>query len=236
MLPPAAFQRLWLNEWVTGQGDALEAADIEAAIDPKLRPMTGVEDEWIFAGGLDLGVRRDHSAFCVIDINFKLQRMRLAHCQTWAPLPGQSVDLQAVADHVLSESQWYRCPVFYDPHQAAMLAQQLERAGVLIEAVPFTGSNLNAMASVLLQAFRERRIDLYPEPRLIEDLNKLLIVQKSYGYRLEAPRDKSGHADLATAFAIALYKSAEAMPVIDRLPKAEVVWAPDWPPWDTPFF
>jgi hypothetical protein len=38
----------------------------------------------------------------------------------------------------------------------------------------------------------------------VADLGRLTIVEKSYGYRLEAVRDEHGHADLATALAIAL--------------------------------
>src|SRR5262249_788486 len=44
--------------------------------------------------------------------------------------------------------------------------------------------------------------ELYPDP-LVEDLSKLTLEERNYGYRLSAKRDKAGHADKATALAIA---------------------------------
>ena len=45
---------------------------------------------------------------------------------------------------------------------------------------------------------------MYGHRALVADLSRLTIVEKSYGYKLEAVRNESGHADLATALAIAL--------------------------------
>jgi phage terminase large subunit-like protein len=94
--------------------------------------------------------------------------------------------------------------VGYDPYQAALLAQRLELQLVKMQEVTFTGNNLNMMASTLLDVFRSRRLTLYDHPQLITDLGRLSIEEKSYGHRLSATRDESGHADLATALAIAL--------------------------------
>jgi hypothetical protein len=66
---------------------------------------------------------------------------------------------------------------------------------------------MDSMASALLESFRTRSIDLYPEPDLIRDLSRLRIVEKSYGFRLEATRDATGHADRATALTLALLGS-----------------------------
>ena len=85
------------------------------------------------------------------------------------------------------------------------MAQQLVARGVRCVEVPFVGQQLNRMASTLLQVFREARIDLYRDADLLDDLSRLSIVEKSFGYKLEAPHDrKKGHADRAFALAIAL--------------------------------
>jgi L-alanine-DL-glutamate epimerase-like enolase superfamily enzyme len=104
--------------------------------------------------------------------------------------------------------------ILFDPHQAILLAQQLAARGLTLFEMPFTGPNCNKMASALLQAFRERRIDLYRDAdgdRLIDDLGRLTIVEKSFGYKLEASHDpNTGHADRAFALAIALPAALEA--------------------------
>ena len=52
--------------------------------------------------------------------------------------------------------------------------------------------------------FRERTISLYDDQELLRGLGKLSIVERSFGCKLEATRDKGGHADKAFALAIAL--------------------------------
>ena len=60
------------------------------------------------------------------------------------------------------------------------------------------------MASALLQAFGEKRIDLYHDEDLLRDLRWLAISEKQWGYKLEPKRDSEGHGDRAIALAIAL--------------------------------
>ena len=85
-----------------------------------------------------------------------------------------------------------------------------------MEPMKFVGQNLTKMASTLIQVFSGRRIDLIRDPQLIDDLLRLSIVERPYGYRLEAVSDDRGHADRATALAIALPIAAE----ISELPIA----------------
>ena len=164
-----------------------------------------------YVAGLDLGIKHDHSALVVLAANHGTQRIRLALCQSWAPdaVTGK-VDLEAVEAAVAEAHQRYQfATIGYDPYQAELMAQRLIRQGVPAQEVPFVGANLNRMATVLLEIFRSRRIDLYPCERLVADLRRLVIVEKPYGHKLEATRDADGHADTATAFAIALPAAAD---------------------------
>ncbi len=65
------------------------------------------------------------------------------------------------------------------------------------------------MAQRVLEVFKNRTIELYEHPELIHDLKKLNIISRSFGYKLEAASDATGHADLAFAFAIALPAAVE---------------------------
>lgn len=65
LLPHIAYRRLWLNEWTSGSGDALDPADIERAV--TLRgPLRRRPRGWLFAAGLDLGLSRDKAALAVV--------------------------------------------------------------------------------------------------------------------------------------------------------------------------
>lgn len=200
---------LRLFEGVSSRGgDALDAASIEDAITldgPDLIP----NDDFGHCIGLDLSTKRDHSAVVVLGGDWRRRRVRLAHCESWAPVDGQ-VDLQAVQTTTENLARRYGATVYFDPHQAHLMAQQLRSRGIHCVEVPFVGQNLNRMASAVLQTFRERRIDLYRDDALLADLSKLSIVERSFGYKLEAPADEMGHADRAFALAIALPAALEA--------------------------
>jgi len=65
LLPSIAFDRLWLNRWTSGSGDALLPGDIDASI--RLRgPARGPKPGRIYVAGLDIGLARDATAFCVV--------------------------------------------------------------------------------------------------------------------------------------------------------------------------
>jgi phage terminase large subunit-like protein len=213
------FDRLWQGIWASGTGDALDADDITAAIVHNLPPLYPGEPGYGFIGGMDLGTRHDHSALCILAMHLPTQRLRLAHIQSWAPGPDGQIDLIDVQATALDLARTYcGCGFIYDPHQAELMAQQLRLKGVPMQPVPFVRKNLDLMANTLLQTFRSRQIDLFPDPELIRDLGRLSIVERGFGYKLEAPKDKkAGHCDKAFALAIALPFANEAM---SRVPPA----------------
>lgn len=229
MLPRKVFARLWLNLWQAEIGDALEAEDIAAAVVPGLMPMRGDESGFIFVGGIDLGTRRDRSAVIVIGANTETRRLQLGYCQSWAAPPAGTVDLEAVRDAVIDVHFRFRLSrCLFDPYQAMLLAQQASRAGVPMMEFPFSGANCHKMASAILEVFRSRRIDLFDESQLLRDLSRLRIVEKSFGWKLEAPHDGEGHADSAFALAIALPAAVELagwgsfVPRVDRSPVVDL--------------
>ena len=183
----------------------MDEADIQAAI-TALGPLPYRRANEFAVAGLDLGVKQDHSALVVVVGNRDTQQLRLAHAQSWAPSPvTRKVDLIAVERAVIEAHQRFGLESLgYDPHQAALMAQRCQLRGVPMKELTFTGANLTRMASTLLDVFRSRRLELFPHPRLIADLSRLTIEEKSYGYRLTAMRDETGHADLAVALTIAL--------------------------------
>lgn len=198
--------RLYYGHWPSTAGDALDADDLAAAVDETLYPMHGKSPGWFFVGGLDLGIKQDHSALVVVGGHRETQQLRLAYAQSWQPQRGTGkVDLIAVERALLDADRRFGFATCgYDPYQAALMAQRVSLQRVKMQEMTFTGANLNLMASTLLDVFRSRTLRLYRHSALIADLQRLTIEERSYGYRLSATRDERGHADLATALAIAL--------------------------------
>ena len=209
----ARFKRLFYGMWSSGGGDALDPDDLAAAVDRTLRPMTGLEPGFKFVGGLDLSVKQDHSGFVVVGVDGEHQRIQLADVWHWKPVGRPAkVDLVKVENAILEAKKRFRLArVCYDQYQAALMAQRLGNVGIKMQEVLFSGKGLDLMASTLLDVFRSRRFDMYEHKRLLDDLGRLSIVEKTYGYKLEAVRDDTGHADVATALAVCLPTAMEFM-------------------------
>lgn len=260
LLPPAAYQRLWLNVWASGAGDALDANDIDAALTLPAPPPPHPQPGFAYAGGLDLGLSRDHSAFVIVgrhvghytpapaptrtptrreeladdlelhdphadasgtnsifaartendnDTDFLFHtgtnRIQLTDVRAWTPPGGGKTDLSAIEAAILTAHKTFGLQrINYDPWQAELLAQRLRSRGVPMAPVAATGDGLRRLARAVLEVFSERSVDLFAEADLVRDLRSCRVIEKSYGVRLDFPRNASGHGDRATAFALAV--------------------------------
>lgn len=220
---PGEFNRVWLNQWQTGEGDALDPADLAACC--TLRRPQEPNGRLEFVAGLDLGLKKDHAALVVLAVDGERQKLRLASCQSWKPewdpaTKTNQVDLKAVhAACQDAEAKYRLAALYYDPWQAAFMAQLLRDDSLNMVEQSFVGQNTNRFALALLEAVKGRILELWdtekhldPEGELlIKDLSRLKIVQKSYGFKLESSRDDDGHADRATALALMLPQATQFM-------------------------
>lgn len=201
------YLRLWEGVWVPSTGDALSPEDVEASV--KLDGPAGSKDGYIYAAGLDLGTRRDHSALVVCGSRPGSGIVEVASVESWKPAGG-TVDLVAVRKACEEAAERYGLlGIWYDPSQAVLMSQELQAAGIPTWPVNFRGESLGVMASTLLQAFRDRSIRLYRDDDLLNDLGRLSIQERTWGYKLVAASDEAGHADRAIALAIVLPVMAE---------------------------
>lgn len=208
VLPPLVFDRLWLNIWSTGSGDALQATDIDAAL-LLAGPVGAREDGFAYFSGIDLSVSRDHSALVVVG-KHHTGRIRLARVLSWAPPKGGKIELALVEKAVLELNETFHPHFFLDPYQGELLHQNVTKQGVIIETVPFVGASLVEMASGLVEVFSSRVIELFPDAALLSDLRRLRIKESPAGWRLDAPRTAAGHCDRATALALAVLGARRA--------------------------
>jgi len=203
MLPPVAFDRLWLNRWTSGSGDAVDESDLQTALRLDSQPMQR-EPGLVYVAGLDLGLSRDATALVVIGCDSSGERVKLVDVQAWMPQGGR-VSIEAIEQAVIDAHQrWGLSSVAVDPWQASYLCERLRAHGVPTVETPFTAKNLQTMATAVVDAFRDKAIELYDDPALLADLRKLRIIERSFGFRLDAVRNKQGHADRAIALALAL--------------------------------
>jgi hypothetical protein len=198
------YLRLWWGRWVSGSGDAIDPEDVAAAVNASTL-LVGRQTDWALAAGLDLSVKRDHSGFCVVARN-GAGRLAVPFCNGWAPNPSTGrVDISQIEETIFSVNARFGLHhIFYDPHQAAYLAERLIKRGVKMVEYTFAGKNLDLLASTLMEVFREHNIDLPDNPELIADIGNLMIVDKSWGHKLEATHDAEtgSHADRGIALAL----------------------------------
>lgn len=157
--------------------------------------------------GMDLGIKHDHSAVAVLGVNLQERAIKVPLWKCWKPNPliGK-VNLQEIREWVAVQSGVWRInSVVYDPAQAELMAQDLERK-VPMREMAFSGGNCNLMAETLIQVLENNRLVCYDdaEGTLRRDFGKLNIEERRYGFKLEATSDEFGHADVATAIIIAL--------------------------------
>jgi hypothetical protein len=204
------YARLFWGVWQSGSGDALEEEDIEAAItqDGPLSVSDTELAKWTFVGALDLGIKRDHSAFVVLGVRAKSQRVRLCWVQHWKPPKGGQVIVADVRNHILDvhRRRFHLRRLVFDPSQCLDTAQQLRRAGMVCDELVLSSKSVQDMiAAAMVEMFRLRQIDLYRHPQLIRDLGRISIQENGFGQqRLTAVRDADGHADVGTALAYGL--------------------------------
>lgn len=204
LLPASVFSRVWEGVYSAGTTDALDEATIMAAVVEE-NGLSGGEEDWQFFSGIDLGIARDHSSICVVGKNRTTRRYRLARTWRWVPRNGQKVDLISVRDTIVQIHQAYNPRWFADPWQLELLAQELQRIGIYLELVPFSGTALSEMASSVIETLNDRIFTMHRDEGLINDLRQLRLKESPSGFRLDAARTAtSGHADAATALALSL--------------------------------
>jgi len=221
--PTSRYNRLWWGKWSSGKGDALDEEDIDRCFclpGPILKP----EKDWYYIAGLDLGITHDHSGLVALGVNPTEQKIRVVNLKGWNPKDTNGkVDLIHVENtcrawHKMYDFVWFGC----DPTEAQLSMQQLTRDGIPMQEMTFSsGKNLTLMAESLIQVVEGGILECYEdeEGRLRRDFGKFNIVEKQYGYKLEAVSDEYGHADVGTALVICLPQA------IDMLKGRVSMWA-----------
>jgi len=215
----AEHRRLWLGQWISGRGGAVEDEAIDACF-VLPGPLEEPEDGWRYVAGLDLGISHDHSGLVVVGANQKLQMCKVAFLRGFIPsIPndrGQNeVDAADVERQCLWAAKHFHVSWFgYDPAAGgSFMAQHLRSRGVTMKEMSFSSpKNRSLMAVSFVQIIKAARLQCFEdrEGRLRRDFGKFQIVPKvPSGYALEAVSDEWGHADVGTALLICLPRAIQ---------------------------
>jgi hypothetical protein len=229
------YRRLWEGKWISGTGDAVDEAKLDACFTmdgPHLAPVLGFR----YVAGLDLGINHDHAGLGVLGVSMEEMKIAVAHVRGWEPIlhaasgGKKEVDIESVKQECLVVRQRFNVEWFgYDPAAGgSFAAQDLRKQGVPMVEWLFNASNLTAMATAYVTAVNDGRLECYEdgEGRLRRDFGKFNIKHTPpSNYRLIATSDGSGHADVGTAVVIALPKAMQMLQVVmGRTQKDDVIF------------
>lgn len=207
----ARFNRLFRGVWApAGSGNAIDADDLDKAVCLP-GPLTKYDGRFgPYLMGIDLGIRRDHSAACIIGLNLRGDRMRLAHCRSWDPAKWcGSIPLSVVRDECLGLARDFQIiGCAFDPWNAHLLAEQMAAENIPMYPHVSSAKERDLVAKHTIEIFRNRLVDLYHDEGLLRDLSRVSLVERNGKYTIVMPRDESGHCDKASAFLISTIWSA----------------------------
>lgn len=214
------FARLWKGLWVSGKGDAVDEASIDASFCLP-GPLSAPEPGWSYIAGLDLGISHDHAGVVLVGVNRKELLVKVARIQCFEPSiqgGGKNLEVNIAAVEAFAEklAKAFRVEFFgYDPAAGgSFTAQRLRARGIRMVQVSFSPKNLDEMARGFVILMKGRRLKSYEDPdgHLRRDYGKFTISYRPpSNYRLEAVSDEFGHADVGTALVICLPRAVEML-------------------------
>jgi len=214
------FARLWEGKWISGIGSALDEFTIDACFcleGPTKRRKEGM----FYYGGLDLGISHDHAGVVVLGVSHSENKVKLVYFEGFSPCvpvgKKLEVDLVKVEKRCSQVYEKYGITWFgYDPAAGgSFMAQRLRLVGVPMQEVCFSSRSVRTtMATTFVQAMKERKVECYDDANktLRRDFGKFNIEHRPpSSYCLTAVSDEFGHADVGTAFVIALPPAASSL-------------------------
>jgi hypothetical protein len=206
-LPPHVFARLHANQWVEGVGAFLLAAEVDRIFVDALPEGTGSR-----VLGLDIGLAKDRTVLAVVRPDWTTKLVVIESLETWAPRPGEKVDLQDVEATTAAVAETLRAPIVVDPWQGVLMIQRLRARGLEVIEQPFTAESRRKLFGTLLDLIRTGRLRCRSHDELRRELLGLEVQETAAGWRVD---HRVGHHDdhvIAVALAVASLAAGEPTP------------------------
>ena len=224
-LRPSEFDRLVLNQWSEDEDRAVSPEDYEFAA---CKPIASYNAPAGLTGGawrlhhagpnksylitVDIGTKNDATVLCVAHKEpFDPEEPRgpqkavVDHLERWSGSRKRPVQLADVEDRLMRlAAEYNRAEIYGDPDQFLGTLQNLSRKGLRAKEWPFTATSVGQVATALVQAFRNRQIEIPDNAGLKDELLRVRLRESSPGVtRLD--HDKSGHDDQAVTMGMACH-------------------------------
>lgn len=201
-----------------GSGVWFDYAAIDAAVDEdrplQLAPVLG----GLYGVGGDFGFKRDSSAQAIVQAIETI--LHLAALDEQRPVPGTTLKPSAVVGDFAKVLQHYGVArLACDSHERAQVAAEFASHNIEVIPVP-EGQTGKAMTYTLLRTlFREGRVKIPKDPRLIRQLKAVTgRPTPGGGITITSPRQAGGgHGDLVSAFVAAAWLASQPVITDDDL-------------------
>lgn len=208
LLTPSQYARLHQNVWTAPEDRLSSADDVRACVthDDVLEPVVGHR----YVAGVDLGLKKDSAvvAVCHAEREGDVVRVMVDRVDAFVPRKDRPVDLAVVEETVALVARRYNhARVMFDPHQAALMMQNLKRRGVRVEEYVFTQTSISRVAINMFRLLRDRRLGLPNDEALLDELAHVRLRETSPGvFRIDHDSDR--HDDRAIAVGLAALQLA----------------------------
>lgn len=210
-LRPMAWQRQHENQRTSGAEQFIAEADWMAIEDPTLAPLPPTKKLPLYLG-LDLGTKSDYCAAVGVVPNGP-NLARIALHRIWKPSPGKPVSLSEVKAYLEALHCDYRLAgVFYDPSQAALLAEELSRAGLRMMEVTQSLPVLGPIGLKLWESIRDKRLASYPSDELRAAATAAIAKEVPQGLHITKGANKARKIDPIAALSFCLPAALEDGP------------------------
>lgn len=193
-LPEHIFKRLHRNEFTSGAGVFISRDDIDIALNPALDYRSQGKGN-VYYMSVDLGLVKDKTVVTVVHKDRESKKIILDSMKTFEGIRGDKLKIDSVESYIINQYHAFRNvkSVVCDPWQMVSTVQRLKGKGIPIEEFIFTASNITKLTENLFSLFKDRRIEIYDHPELIKELLSVVVVEKSYGFRID--HESGAHDD-----------------------------------------
>ena len=206
---PNTFKRLWLNEWVSGEGDFLPEGTWAECLDTTLRALNDEKLPMIL--GIDAATSNDHAGIVgtiwnestgTVDVKLVREYIpKKSFLRSGKPTIDLTATIGAEVARLHAAGQIDR--IVCDPFQLHVLLVEWQKQGIRVEEFPQTSRRVESDTS-LLNTVISRQLRHYGDKDLTQHINNCATIDGPRGLRI-AKRSGSMKIDLAVCLSMSAW-------------------------------